>query len=216
MRTTPPGAQALGGLPGDPQGGSKPLPQGQRAVPPPTPAGPLGGLCGGRSHEAGFSKGLRCSWPFVCMNYRCPPPKWQDMARPQVPPTGVSPAASLPWCPLGNSPPPHPRWHRVPRTRLGFHSAQNEGGGRAAGDRSLIPQRVCAEQEGPRGWQARTGERPEGRGWGRSPEGVARTWSLVPKACPTNRSPEIHSSDHIHSCRTSSSREGGHQPCTYF
>ena len=73
MRTTPPGAQALGGLPGDPQGGSKPFPQGCRAVPPPTPAGPLGGLCGGRSHEAGFSKGLRCSWPFVCMNYRCPP-----------------------------------------------------------------------------------------------------------------------------------------------
>lgn len=96
-----------------------------------------------------------------------------------------------------------------PGLRLGFHSAKNEGGGRGARDRTLIPQHVSAEQEGPRVWQPGTGGRPEGRGWGRSPEGV-RTWKRVPKACPTNRSPEVHSSDGV-PCRSTSS-----SPLTYL
>lgn len=55
-------------------------------------------------------KGAPGQLAFCLHELQMPPlPKWQDTARPQVPPTGVSPAASLPWCPLANSPPPHPR-----------------------------------------------------------------------------------------------------------
>ena len=122
------------------------------------------------------SKGLQCSWPFVCMNYRCSPPQVAGHGSPSgAPHWGESSGLSAPvstWELPTPSPPPG---LMCPGLRLGFHSAQNEGGGRGARDRTLIPQHVSAEQEGPRGWQPGTGGRPEGRGWGRSPEGV-RTW----------------------------------------
>ena len=200
----------MAGLPGDPQGGRKLLRQPRSRPSPDTCGTASGGLCGGQTREAGFSKGLRCSWPFVCMNYRCSPPQVAGHGSPSgAPHWGESSGLSAPvstWELPIPSPPPS---LMCPGLHLGFHSAQNQGGGRGAGDRTLTPQCVSAEQEGPRGWQPGTGGRPEGRGWGRSPEGL-RTWKLVPKACPTNGSPEIHSSDGVPCCRTSSS------PLTYL
>lgn len=163
MRTTQkcghsPRSAGLGWPSWGPTGRQQTPPPGPQSRPFPDTCGPLGGLCGGQSREAGFSKGLRGSWPFVCMNYRCPPPQVAGHGSPSgaphwSEPSGLSALVSTRELPTPSSPP----GIVCPGLRLGFHSAQNKGGGRGAGDRTLIPQRVCAEQEGPRGWQAGTG-----------------------------------------------------------